>query len=258
MARPTLAALTPAEPCSRWIRPARRPCCTASPGLGGDGVQPSAGLVRDAQGNLYGTTYLGGASDNGTVFKLAPAAATKTTTMLSSSPNPSTYGQAVTFTAAVTSKSKLGAPPNGETVTFMEGTAVLGTGALGGGSASFMTSALNAGTNSITAVYGGDSKFAGSTSPALTQKVNKAGSSISVVSSKNPAAFGATVTFTATVESKTTGTPTGMVTFKNGGATLGTGTLSGGQASFSTAKLAVGPHSITAVYGGDGNFNPST
>jgi len=147
----------------------------------------------------------------------------------------------------------------------MEGTAVLGTGALGGGSASFMTSALNAGTNSITAVYGGDSNFAGSTSPALTQKVNKAGSSVSVVSSKNPAAFGATVTFTAALESTPwpkrcsgSGTPTGMVTFKNGGATLGTGMLSGGKASFSTAKLAVGSHSITAVYGGDGNFNPST
>jgi len=31
---------------------------------------PSAGLVRDAAGNLYGTTSVGGSARNGTVFKL--------------------------------------------------------------------------------------------------------------------------------------------------------------------------------------------
>jgi uncharacterized repeat protein (TIGR03803 family) len=35
-----------------------------------DGKYPNAGLVRDAVGNLYGTTYLGGTSDKGTVFKV--------------------------------------------------------------------------------------------------------------------------------------------------------------------------------------------
>jgi uncharacterized repeat protein (TIGR03803 family) len=35
-----------------------------------DGKSPYAGLVRDAAGNLYGTTLKGGASDFGTVFKL--------------------------------------------------------------------------------------------------------------------------------------------------------------------------------------------
>ena len=36
----------------------------------GDGSAPQAGLVRDATGNLYGTTSAGGASGNGTVFEL--------------------------------------------------------------------------------------------------------------------------------------------------------------------------------------------
>jgi len=233
-------------------------------GTGGDGAYPSGlvRLVRDAQGNLYGTTYEGGdlACDApygcGTVFKLTPAAATKTTTALMSSRNPSTYGQAVTFTAAVTSK--LGAPPNGETVTFMEGTAVLGTGPLSGGSASFTILTLKVGSNAIKAVYGGDSNFAASTSNTVSQVVSKAGSSVSVVSSKNPAAFGASVTFTATVKSTTSGTPTGTVTFKDGGATLGTGTLNDGRASFRTAELAVGSHSITAVYGGSTIYKGST
>lgn len=37
---------------------------------GGDGEWPSAGLVRDAQGDLYGTTSLGGASNAGTIFRV--------------------------------------------------------------------------------------------------------------------------------------------------------------------------------------------
>ena len=37
---------------------------------GADGILPRAGLVRDAAGNLYGTTEGGGASGNGTVFEL--------------------------------------------------------------------------------------------------------------------------------------------------------------------------------------------
>jgi len=37
-----------------------------------DGANPQASLVRDADGNLYGTTNLGGENSNGTVFKLIP------------------------------------------------------------------------------------------------------------------------------------------------------------------------------------------
>jgi len=36
-----------------------------------DGALPYAGLIQDAQGNFYGTTYAGGAFDRGTVFKLS-------------------------------------------------------------------------------------------------------------------------------------------------------------------------------------------
>jgi uncharacterized repeat protein (TIGR03803 family) len=37
---------------------------------GADGIDPNGGLVRDQEGNLYGTTWHGGASGAGTVFKL--------------------------------------------------------------------------------------------------------------------------------------------------------------------------------------------
>jgi len=107
------------------------------------------------------------------VFHGLLAGMTKTTTTLTSSPNPSTYGQAVTFTAAVSSS--IGAPPDGETVSFMKGTTVLGKGTLSGGTATFTTSTLKVGTTAVKAVYDGDSNFAGSTSKAVKQVVEKAG-----------------------------------------------------------------------------------
>ncbi|HEY4842781.1 MAG TPA: Ig-like domain-containing protein [Terriglobales bacterium] len=94
-----------------------------------------------------------------------------TTTSFSSSPNPSTYGQAVTFTAIVNSYA--GAPPDGEVVSFMKGTTILGTGTLTSGTATFTTSTLKVGTTSVTAVYAGDSNFAASKSKAVSQVVNK-------------------------------------------------------------------------------------
>src|SRR5207248_2739606 len=68
----------------------------------------------------------------------------------------------------------------------------------------------------------------------------------------------AAVTFTATVTSSATGTPTGTVTFQDATTTLGTGTLSGGTATFTTSGLGTGTHSITGIYGGDANFTGST
>jgi uncharacterized repeat protein (TIGR03803 family) len=139
---------------------------------GADGAYPGGGLVRDAQGNLYGTTrgvdwVQGGASGEGTVFMLRRLPATTNT--LTSSRNPSVYGEEVTFTAEVTSSD--GAPPDGETVSFLNGTTTLGAGTLSGGTASFATTALPSGTDFITAVYGGDSNFADSMSSAVRQVV---------------------------------------------------------------------------------------
>src|SRR5205823_4041813 len=120
------------------------------------------------------------------------------------------------------------------------------------------TSGLGTGAHSITAIYGGDASFTGSTSPILTQTIGKAASSTAVASANNPSIIGTAVTLTASVTSPVTGTLTGTVTFQDGAATLGTGTLSGGAATFTTSGLTGGTHSITAVYSGDANFAGST
>src|SRR5205807_6254957 len=94
-----------------------------------------------------------------------------TATSISSSRNPSTYGQSVTFLATVTSLTS-GTPAG--SVTFVEdGAITLGTVALSGGSAALSTSALVAGTHSISASYGGSTLYL-SSSRGLSQVVNPA------------------------------------------------------------------------------------
>ncbi|HEY7426231.1 MAG TPA: Ig-like domain-containing protein, partial [Gemmataceae bacterium] len=89
---------------------------------------------------------------------------------LTSSANPSAYGSAVTFTATVSGSS---GPPTGS-ITFYDGTTVLGTGTVNAsGIATCTTSSLTVGNHDITAIYSGDSTYAGSTN-WLTQTVNLA------------------------------------------------------------------------------------
>ena len=246
--------------------------------LGGSGCDFGNGIAVDSAGNAYVTGYT-----SSTNFPITPGAfqttcsnncyysgdayygdafVTKiqmlavTTTVVSSSSNPSVYGEAATFNAAVTSY--LGALPDGETVSFMKGTTVLGTGALSGGSATFTTSTLKVGTTTVTAAYGGDSNFGGSTSKAVKQVVDKATTTTTLASSLNPSNVGQSVTFTASVSPQFSGTVTGTVTFYDGTTTLETKSMSGGKAKYTTAKLAVGTHSITATYNGSTDFTGSS
>ncbi len=173
---------------------------------------------------------------------------------LTAGANPSLVGDALTFTASVTPNSATG------TVIFFDGSnAISGDVSLVGGVASFTTSSLSFGNHSITAQYGGDASFNGSTSFALSQTVNspKANSVTSLVltAGTNPSAFGASLTFTANV---TPASATGTIVFFDGTtAVSGNLTLSSGAASLTIPALGGGTHSITAQYSGDANVNPS-
>jgi hypothetical protein len=113
--------------------------------------------------------YAGSANFAGSVsssLALAVSQAASATTLAAG--GSSFYGQAVTLTATVGSAS---GTPTGS-VTFMDGTANLGSASLSGGTAAFTTSSLAAGTHSLTAVYSGATDFTASTSPALTLAVS--------------------------------------------------------------------------------------
>ena len=105
--------------------------------------------------------------------------------------------------------------------------------------------------------YGGDANFTSSASAALSQVVNQADTTTSLVSATDPSVFGQAVTFTATVSATApgSGTPTGKVTFYDGSISLGTASLSSGSASFTAKALPTGADAITAVYNGDHQFH---
>jgi len=131
--------------------------------IGINGAVSYSTIVLDNAGYLYGTTFGGGSSGMGTVFEVNAHAAVTTTTCTSSM-NPSTAGEAVTFTATVSP-----APPDGEVVVFEP----VGQSTMKGGVATYTTSALKVGQTKITAVYNGDLNFITSRSVSFEQVVNK-------------------------------------------------------------------------------------
>ncbi len=200
-------------------------------------------VTYPTQGNFVGSSKSG----NLTVTQAT------TTTGVSSSSNPSAFGNSVTFTATVTPATATG------TMTFRDGATVLGTGTISSGVATYSTTTLAVATHSITAVYSGNTNFITSTSSALSQTVNKATTTTTLTSSTGGQSItpGTLVTFTATVNPAAA---TGTVSFYDNGTliTSGTVTVTAGIASFGTTTLGAGTNNITAIYSGDTNYLTST
>src|SRR5262249_17855437 len=174
-------------------------------------------------------------------------------------------GQAVTFTATVSFSggTSIGNPgtPSGMVQFLIDDVNSGAPVPLVNGSAAFitssLTSALTAGAHTIAARYGGGPNFNPETG-TVTQTVIKADSATSVTTSLATSTFSQSVTFTATVSS-VAGVPGGSVQFQIDGTNSGTPvSLLNGSAAFTTSALTAGAHTITARYGGDPNFNPST
>jgi hypothetical protein len=208
---------------------------------------------------VFQPTY--GAGSDAFVAEISTSVATSrsaTSTALSSNLNPSVYGQAVTFTATVSSSGRI--PPNGETVTFYtfsNGLYVLGTAPMTAGIASLTTSLLHSGIFTISAAYLGDANFTGSTSPVLQQVVDTSSQSATttaLTSSLNPSVYGQKVTWTATVKTSGSNTPTGKVNFNWSSYSIGTATLnSSGVATLTRSLLSADAYPLFAVYTGDTN-----
>jgi hypothetical protein len=133
-----------------------------------DGTAAYTTSALSARAHAIKATYAGD-----TIFKPSNGMLTQvvvkyqTTTALTSSPNPSAHGQAVTFTATVTSA---GPMPAGK-VKFMDGTTAIGSATLSGSVAQLTKSTLAVGTHPITAQYLGDAASDKSTSSVLNQVV---------------------------------------------------------------------------------------
>jgi Bacterial Ig-like domain (group 3)/FG-GAP-like repeat len=126
---------------------------------------------------------------------------TGTTTALTSSVNPSNFGAPVTFSATVASTLAGDTLVPTGTVSFKDGSTVLGPGTLNSlGVATLSTSTLAVGTHSVTATYGGDTTFTGSTSAGLNQVVNASDYTLTANPTSPPAVNpGSAATITITV-----------------------------------------------------------
>ena len=133
-------------------------------------------------------------SQAGTTTTLSPLAAVN-------------VGQSVTITATVCPGAgcpATGVAPTG-TVTFLDGTTAIGTGAVAtNGTATFTTSSLAAGTHSITASYPGDTNYTASVSPAGNLVVTGPGFTLAA-SALSPGSVSAGASSTSTVTVTTTG-----------------------------------------------------
>src|SRR5215471_2803264 len=241
--------------------------CSAVALTGSGNTLTAACSTTSLAGGTHSITavYSGNGSNNSSTSNTVSQVVNKatSTTSLATSLTPSTVGASVTFTASVT-----GTGPTG-TVNFKDGaSSISGCSAValaGSGNtrtAQCATTALTAGTHSITAIYGGDASNTGSTSSALSQVVNGAGSSTALASSLNPSTVGASVTLTASV---TGSSPTGSVNFKDGASSISgcsaialAGSGNTRTAQCATTALTAATHRITAVYGGDASNTGST
>jgi hypothetical protein len=229
----------------------------------GNFISATATLPKATNGQGPGTSEF---SKSVAIPKKVAQGSQTTTTLVSTSTQPS-YGQPVTFTATVNTTGSDSTTPTGN-VLFEQGGNVIGTGALNGvagnDQATYTTSTLAVGSDSITAVYVGDGNFNTSTSSVVTETVSKDGTTTTLSANPSTSVHGQSITFTASVAAASpgSGTPTGNVLFEQGGNVIGSGTLTGvagnDVATFSTSSLGLGSDSITAVYVGDDNFTTST
>jgi uncharacterized repeat protein (TIGR01451 family) len=153
------------------------PVTFTAPGSGASGTFPGVSTTAIANTNSSGVATAPTFTANGTAGSYSVVASigtalptatfaltnikAATTTAVTSSPNPSSLNQSVTFTATVSSTAGV---PTG-TVQFKDGGTNLGPPQAlnGSGVATFSTSSLVAGVHAITAEYSGDSNFLAST-----------------------------------------------------------------------------------------------
>jgi uncharacterized repeat protein (TIGR01451 family) len=207
------------------------------------------------------SNYTGSTSTATTFYQAATSSLS-----ITSSLNPSAFGQAVTFTATLTTN---GGPPAAATgtIVFLDGATQLGTRPLTSPQVTLSTTTLSPGAHTITAQYNGDATFPSARS-SLVQTINAL---VTMSATASPAAPqpGQTVTLTANVAAAAgfsgLASPTGQVTFTIPNSTffgptitLGAASLNSGVAAINVSTLPVGTSVVTARYSGDSIWSPAS
>ncbi|MFD4134567.1 beta strand repeat-containing protein [Streptomyces goshikiensis] len=181
-------------------------------------------------------------------------------TTVTSAPDPSVFGQAVTFTATVQPELSGGPTLTGSVEFVVDSVSVVTVLLNMSGQAQYTTSDLDVGLHAVEVNYSGDAEYDPSTG-ADTQEVTPAETTTTLAFDPNPAVCGDTVTFTAQVTPVPpgAGTPTGLVSFivSDDGPVLTAPVDASGQAQVSISNLDVGFHQAAAFYTGDANFDGS-
>jgi len=216
-------------------------------------VNAQAALTNVPSGATVTAVYSGDGNFNGsnsTSGVVTQGPAVTSSISLTSSVNPASLGQTITFTAIVTGSAS--GYPTGS-VQFLDGTKLLATVGLSSGQATYTTSSLSAGSHNIVAQYSGDSVFP----PAQTVYGEAVFATVTMTVTAAPltVVYGQGVTLTASISPTTPpagfAAPSGQVTFQEGNTILGTATLSSGTASITLNTLAAGVDTITVTYSGD-------
>jgi Bacterial Ig-like domain (group 3) len=182
--------------------------------------------------------------------ELVTAGASATT--LSSSANPAPPGSSLTLSAHVTGP----AAPTG-TITFKDGTTVLGTTMLDDSGTATLEVMLPQGTHALGADYSGDSNLLGSTA-TLAQVVEGAPVTLAASPTPSPARFGDSVRVDVSASSAG-GTPSGTVTLLDGATALGQAALDGnGRAAILFVAGAPADYTLTVQYSGDAARSPAS
>jgi hypothetical protein len=180
-----------------------------------------------------------------------------TETTLTATAPAAVVGAPFTLTARV--RGAGGAAVAGGTVTFTDGTTVLGTAPVGPNGVATFATALRVGARTLRAAYSGDAGALASRSQSVAVTVAKAPTATSLAPSTPAPVPGQVIELIASVR-LTAGSafPVGAVEFRDGTRVLGTGYLDGrGQARHSYFVTA-GTHALTAVYLGASTCDAST
>jgi hypothetical protein len=201
---------------------------------------PVGGTYTDSTYGISVTVM--SATPSSATVQVTSASLASSSTTVTSSINPSPVGNMVSFTAKVT-----GSSPTG-TVTIKVDGGALCTASLSSGSAACSTSALSAGTHSVVATYGGDSRNVGSTSPALSENVTSVADTtpptVTITSPANGATVGTMVTLAARA---TDNVGVKSLSISVDGAVVSTTNLGSISSKWNTKKVAAGSHTITAT-----------